>query len=75
MKASQLIKELQKVISTHGDIEVTCTHSLHAEDGDKVFETTVKNIIVHTREDGIRAPFWQDLTEEEKKEKYARLWL
>lgn len=75
MKASQLIKELKKVIAEHGDIEVTCTHALIPEDGDNIFETTVENLVIHTREKGIRAKFWPKLTEKEKKEKRVRLWL
>lgn len=74
MKASKLIEELQKVIKQHGDIQVTCTHSSE-EDGDKTFETTVENLVVHARSEGIRAKFWPKLTEEQGKEKVVRLWL
>jgi hypothetical protein len=75
MKASKLIKELEKIIKQHGDIEVTCTHAALEEDGDKVYETTVENLIVHTRGEGIRAAFWPKLSEREKVEKVVRLWL
>jgi hypothetical protein len=75
MKASKLIQELNKIIKQHGDIEVTCTHAAIKEDGDKVYETTVENLIIHTRGQGIRAAFWPKLTEKEKEEKVVRLWL
>ena len=43
MIISQLIKELKEMKKEHGDIQVTCTHSLFPESND-IFETTIKNL-------------------------------
>lgn len=52
MKISQLIEALEAVKEEHGDIKVTCTHSVLPDGHGKikelpdVFETTVENLIV-----------------------------
>lgn len=52
MKASELIKNLQRIKKQYGDIEVTCTASLlrdgHGGALPDVFESTVENLIVNT---------------------------
>lgn len=51
MKISKMIEELGRIKAEHGDLEVTCTHSLlpEAEPGTPnadVFETTVENLSI-----------------------------
>ena len=47
MKIEDLVKKLKDVKKQHGNIEVTCTHSLIEAKPEDVFETTVENVEVH----------------------------
>ena len=47
MKISELIEKLEDVKKQHGDMQVTCTHSLIEAKPEDIFETTVENLEVH----------------------------
>jgi hypothetical protein len=47
MKISALMRELRRIKKEHGDIEVTCTHSVLPEKKFEIFETTVEHTEVH----------------------------
>lgn len=48
MKISELVKKLEDVLSEHGDIQTTCTHSLIQSKPEDIFETTIENLEVHS---------------------------
>jgi hypothetical protein len=53
MKISQMIEELQDVLRTEGDVEVTCTHSMKGDGDpfkDDAFETTADHLIMRRDE-------------------------
>jgi hypothetical protein len=59
MKIARLIRELEEMHNKHGDLEVTCTHSMIPDDHDRhlnkvvpaladAFETTVETLQIET---------------------------